>query len=60
MTDAVADIECIQHGMPERHIWFAGEHVVPREGLGTVSGAYESGERVAKRIVEMSRSLSYD
>jgi hypothetical protein len=45
-------IETIQHGMPERGIWFAGEHASPFEELGTAAGAYMSGERVAGRILE--------
>lgn len=46
------DIECMRHGMPERHVWLAGEHTAPFAALGTVTGAYWSGEAVAKRIVE--------
>ena len=45
------DIECMRHGMPERHVWLAGEHTAPFDALGTVTGAYWSGEGVAKRIV---------
>lgn len=48
---------CLQHfealrmGMGEdRGIWFAGEHTSPPGGLGTVTGAYWSGEEVARRI----------
>ena len=40
------------HGMPEQHIYFAGEHTAPFNGLGTVAGAYTSGEKVARRIIE--------
>ncbi|KAK4993421.1 hypothetical protein LTR50_000351 [Elasticomyces elasticus] len=46
------DIECMRHGMPERHIWFAGEHTAPFVALGTSTGAYWSGEAVANRIVK--------
>ena len=52
MTDAAHDVEAIRHGMPEQHIYFAGEHTAPFDGLGTVAGAYTSGEKIAKRIVE--------
>ncbi|KAF2224968.1 amine oxidase [Elsinoe ampelina] len=45
-------IEVLRQGMPERGIWFAGEHTAPFEGLGTVTGAYWSGERVAEQICE--------
>jgi monoamine oxidase len=38
--------------MLERGVWIGGEHASPFEELGTVAGAYLSGERVAGRIVE--------
>ncbi|MCJ1475071.1 hypothetical protein MMC13_003731 [Lambiella insularis] len=53
MTDAASDVECMRHGMPEHHIWLAGEHTAPFDGLGTVSGAFFSGEAVAKRIAQV-------
>jgi hypothetical protein len=31
------DIECMRHGMPERHVWLAGEHTAPFVALGTVT-----------------------
>lgn len=46
------DIEVMRHGMPERRIWLAGEHTAPFVALGTVTGAYWSGEKVADRISE--------
>ena len=51
MTDAAHDVEAIRHGMPEQHIFFAGEHTAPFDGLGTVAGAYTSGEQIATRII---------
>lgn len=51
MTDAAHDVEAIRHGMPEQHIFFAGEHTAPFDGLGTVAGAYTSGEQIANRII---------
>ena len=51
-TDAAHDVEVIRNGMPERHIYFAGEHTAPFDGLGTVAGAYASGERIAERIMK--------
>ncbi|CAO1599284.1 hypothetical protein XANCAGTX0491_003017 [Xanthoria calcicola] len=51
MTDAARDVEAIRHGMPEQHIYFAGEHTAPFDGLGTVAGAYTSGEKIATRII---------
>ena len=52
MTDAAHDVKAIRHGMPEQHIYFAGEHTAPFDGLGTVAGAYTSGEQIARRIIE--------
>ncbi|KAL8897617.1 MAG: hypothetical protein Q9207_007123 [Kuettlingeria erythrocarpa] len=52
MKDAAHDVEALRHGMPDQHIYFAGEHTAPFDGLGTVAGAYTSGEKVARRIVE--------
>lgn len=52
MTDAAGDVEAIRYGMPAQHIYFAGEHTAPFDGLGTVAGAYTSGERIAERIIE--------
>lgn len=46
------DIETMRQGMPERGVWLAGEHTAPFVALGTVTGAYWSGEGVAKRIVK--------
>jgi hypothetical protein len=43
-------IEVLRAGCPERRIWFAGEHTAPFVALGTVTGAYWSGEGVARRI----------
>ena len=44
------DIEVMRHGEPERGLWLAGEHTSPFTALGTVTGAYLSGEAVGKRI----------
>lgn len=46
------DIEVMRHGMPERGVWFAGEHAAPFVALGTSTGAYWSGEGVGRRIVK--------
>jgi Flavin containing amine oxidoreductase len=51
-TQADKDIETMRHGIPERGVWLAGEHTAPFVALGTVTGAYWSGEGVAQRIVE--------
>jgi len=53
IKDADGDVEAMRHGVPERKLWFAGEHTAPFEELGTVAGAYLSGEAVGKRILEL-------
>ncbi|KAF2462186.1 hypothetical protein BDY21DRAFT_8963 [Lineolata rhizophorae] len=45
------DIETMREGMPDRGIWLAGEHTSPFIALGTVTGAYWSGENVARRVL---------
>ena len=45
-------IEALREGLPERRLWFAGEATAPLVGLGTVTGAYWSGERVATRVLQ--------
>jgi len=45
------DIIAMRAGVPAEGIWLAGEHTAPFMALGTVTGAYLSGEDVAKRIV---------
>jgi hypothetical protein len=44
------DIETLREGCPDRGLWFAGEHTAPFVALGTVTGAYWSGEAVGRRI----------
>ena len=46
------DIEIMRHGMPEKGVWFAGEHTAPFVALGTSTGAYWSGEGVGERILK--------
>jgi hypothetical protein len=49
--DCARHFEALREGMgDDRGIWFAGEHTSPPGGLGTVTGAYWSGEEVAKRV----------
>ena len=45
------EVRAMRHGMPERGLWFAGEHVAPFVGLGTSTGAYWSGEIAAMRVL---------
>lgn len=47
------DIEVMRHGLPERALWFAGEHTAPFVALGTTTGAYWAGEAVARRICDL-------
>jgi hypothetical protein len=46
------DIRALRVGMPERGIWFAGDHTAPFVALGTLTGAYWSGELVGMRILK--------
>ena len=46
------DIECMREGVPDRALWFAGEHTSPFVASGTSTGAYWSGELVAKKIAK--------
>lgn len=55
LTRADEDIEVLRSGAgagSERGLWFAGEHTAPFEALGTVAGAYSSGERAAVQVCE--------
>jgi Flavin containing amine oxidoreductase len=45
------DIKTLRYGMPERGIWLAGEHTAPFVALGTLTGAYWSGEAIGMRIL---------
>ncbi|KAL3957307.1 hypothetical protein ACCO45_007885 [Purpureocillium lilacinum] len=45
------DIRAMRLGIPERGIWFAGEHTAPFVALGTSTGAYWSGESAAVKIL---------
>jgi hypothetical protein len=46
------DIRALRRGMPERGIWLAGDHTAPFVALGTLTGAYWSGESVGMRILK--------
>lgn len=51
--DAAKDLQVLREGLGrDRGVWFAGEHVAPNKGIGTVMGAYQSGEYVARAIIE--------
>lgn len=51
--DGVKNLQVLREGLGiERGVWFAGEHVAPNKGIGTVMGAYQSGEYVAKTIID--------
>jgi hypothetical protein len=52
IEDADECVETIRKGCPERAIWFAGEHAAPEEEMGTVAGAYLSGERAARNVLD--------
>ena len=44
------DVEVMRKGCPERGLWLAGEHTAPFVALGTVTGAWWSGDGVARRL----------
>ncbi|KAM4057731.1 flavin containing amine oxidoreductase [Hirsutella rhossiliensis] len=52
LEEGDADIETMRKGLPDRGLWFAGEHTAPFVALGTATGAYWSGESVGRRIAE--------
>lgn len=45
------DIRALRAGVPERGLWLAGEHTAPFVALGTLTGAYWSGEAVGMRLL---------
>ncbi|KAK5660151.1 hypothetical protein OQA88_13620 [Cercophora sp. LCS_1] len=47
------DILAMRAGMPDEGVWLAGEHTAPFVALGTVTGAYWSGEDVGRRIAQV-------
>ena len=48
-----ADAHLIANGVPARHLYFAGEAAaIDSNRTGTVSGAFRSGDAVARRILE--------
>jgi len=55
LTEADRDIEVMREGVPSEGVWIAGEHAAPFVALGTVTGAYWSGEGVGRRILDFSR-----
>lgn len=56
--DAAEDLRVLREGIGiERGVWFAGEHVAPCKGVGTVMGAYQSGEYVANAIIKSMRTV---
>lgn len=50
--DCAQHFEALREGMgKDRGIWFAGEHISPPGGVGTITGAYWSGEQVSQKVV---------
>ncbi|KAK5992279.1 putative polyamine oxidase 4-like protein [Cladobotryum mycophilum] len=47
------DVKTMRQGLPDHGLWLAGEHTAAFAVLGTVTGAYWSGESVGRRIAEM-------
>lgn len=62
LKEGHGDIIAMREGLPDRGVWFAGEHTAPFVAMGTVTGAYWSGEAVGKRIAEaygFNEDISY-
>lgn len=51
--DSKGDVEAIRYGVPDQRLWFAGEHTSNFDNLGSVNGAYVSGEGIAKHLCEL-------
>ena len=45
------DIRALWEGVPARGLWLAGEHTAPFVALGTLTGAYWSGEAAGMRVL---------
>lgn len=52
LREGDVDVVTMRDGIPEEGVWLAGEHTAPFVALGTVTGAYWSGEEVARRVGE--------
>ncbi|KAK3905133.1 hypothetical protein C8A05DRAFT_13024 [Staphylotrichum tortipilum] len=52
LAEGDRDIEAMRGGVPAEGVWLAGEHTAPFVALGTVTGAYWSGEHVGRRIAQ--------
>ncbi|KAF7874224.1 hypothetical protein EAF04_002896 [Stromatinia cepivora] len=52
LSEGDEDVKVLREGVPERGLWFAGEHTAPFIALGTTTGAYWSGEAVGNRMVD--------
>jgi len=52
LEDGDNDIKAMREGLPGAGLWLAGEHTAPFVGLATATGAYWSGQAVARRIAE--------
>ncbi|KAM7212205.1 protein flowering locus D [Rhypophila decipiens] len=55
IEEADKDVLAFRDGVPEKRLWFCGEHAAPFEECGTVAGAYLSGEAVARKVVDVYR-----
>ncbi len=50
-TELDEDVECLREGLSERNVFLAGEHTAPFVALGTVTGAWWSGDMIARKIL---------
>ncbi|KAK4138894.1 FAD/NAD(P)-binding domain-containing protein [Trichocladium antarcticum] len=50
LVEGDRDVAAMRAGVPAEGVWLAGEHTAPFVALGTVTGAYWSGEGVGRRV----------
>ncbi|KAK9459879.1 uncharacterized protein V1516DRAFT_626984 [Lipomyces oligophaga] len=51
LENGLDDLKVLAKGVPDRRIWFAGEHCARILELATVGGAYESGLRAGQDVL---------
>ncbi|KAK0726974.1 hypothetical protein B0T26DRAFT_110426 [Lasiosphaeria miniovina] len=54
------DVRALRAAVPAEGVWLAGEHTAPFVALGTVTGAYWSGEDVGKRLGQAYGRAGFD
>ncbi|KAK9451503.1 uncharacterized protein V1518DRAFT_408717 [Limtongia smithiae] len=61
LVEGTANVDALRQGMPERRVWFAGEHCSDVLQLATVSGAYEAGQHAGAGVAaRLGKNVSAD